>query len=126
MVVKHGRYGKFLACSGFPECSNTKPYVEKVGVKCPECGGEMVVRHTRKGKKFYGCSNYPECKYSSWQKLLPYNCPVCSAFLVQRRSKSRGTYYACSREGCDFTVDSLAELDSDEKASQAADDGGRV
>jgi len=124
MVIKHGRYGKFMACSAFPECRNTRPYVEKVGVKCPECGGDMVVRRTRKGRKFYGCSNYPDCEYTSWQKPLKHKCPVCGAFMVQRRSTKRGTYYTCSRESCRFSVDSLDDLEEyDEKEDQVANGG---
>jgi DNA topoisomerase-1 len=126
MVVKHGKYGKFLACPGFPECRNTKPYLEKTGVDCPDCDGEMVVRRTKKGRKFYGCNKYPDCEYTSWQKPLPHSCPECGAYLVERRSKSRGQYYSCSRETCDYTVDSLDELPAAEgepEAEQAANGG---
>lgn len=68
MVVKYGPYGKFLACPGFPECRNTKPHFEKVGVPCPLCGGEVVLKKTKKGRKYYGCENNPECEFISWQK----------------------------------------------------------
>ena len=68
MVIKYGPHGKFLACPGFPECRNTKPYLEKIGVPCPECGKEIVIRKTKKGRKYYGCENNPECSYMSWQK----------------------------------------------------------
>ena len=68
MVIKFGPHGQFLACPGFPECRNTKPIVEKAGVTCPECGGELIVRRTKKGRRYYGCENYPECKYMTWQK----------------------------------------------------------
>ncbi|HDH09798.1 MAG TPA: type I DNA topoisomerase, partial [Chloroflexi bacterium] len=82
MVVKWGRYGKFIACSNFPECRNTKPYFEKIGVKCPECGGDLVVRKTRKGRTFYGCANYPECNFATWQRPLPEPCPYCGGLLT--------------------------------------------
>ena len=82
MVVKWGRYGKFIACSNFPECRNTKPYFEKIGVKCPECGGDLVVRKTRKGRTFYGCANYPECNFATWQRPLPEPCPHCGGLLT--------------------------------------------
>ena len=68
MVIKYGPHGKFLACPGFPECKNTKTYLEKIGVKCPECGRELVVRKTKKGRRYYGCEGYPECEYMTWQK----------------------------------------------------------
>jgi len=68
MVYKYGPHGKFLACPGFPECRNTKPYLEKIGVACPECGKDIVVRKTKKGRRYYGCAGYPECEYMSWQK----------------------------------------------------------
>ncbi len=103
MVVKYGRFGKFLACPGFPECKNTKPIVEVLKAKCPACGGQMVERKSRKGRRFYGCSNYPECTFVSWQKPMDRNCPTCGAFLVQRKSKTEGVSYQCSREGCGYT-----------------------
>jgi DNA topoisomerase-1 len=68
MVYKYGPHGKFLACPGFPECRNTKPFLEKIGVACPKCGQDLVVRKTKKGRRYYGCSGYPECDYMSWQK----------------------------------------------------------
>ena len=68
MVIKYGPYGKFLACPGFPECHNTKPFLEKIGVKCPKCGGEVLLKRTRKGRRYYGCEHNPECDFMSWQK----------------------------------------------------------
>ncbi len=83
MVVKYGRYGKFIACSNFPECRNTRPYLEKTGANCPECGGDIVVRRTRRGRTFYGCVNYPQCEWSSWKRPLPVPCPACGGLLVE-------------------------------------------
>jgi len=83
LVVKYGRYGKFLACSRYPECDFTKPYLEKTGAKCPKCGGDIVVRRTRKGRIFYGCANYPECDFTTWKKPIPLPCPNCGGLLVQ-------------------------------------------
>lgn len=83
MVVKFGRFGKFIACPNFPACRNTKPYFEKIGVSCPEDGGEIVEKRTRKGRVFYGCSNYPECEWSSWKKPVPQPCPSCGGMLVE-------------------------------------------
>lgn len=103
MVVKHGRYGKFLACPGFPECRNTKPFLESTGVPCPKCGGEIVERKSKKGRKFYGCANYPACDFVVWQRPVPKFCPDCGSFLVQKRSKELGPHLACSNENCTYT-----------------------
>src|SRR6056297_321902 len=106
MVIKHGRYGKFLACSGFPECKNTKPYLDKIGGKCPKCkDGEIVKRKSKKGKTFYGCSNYPECDFVSWDKPTNKKCPKCGSMMVEKFSKKRGSYYKCSNKDCKHTVD---------------------
>lgn len=102
MVVKMGRYGKFLACPAFPECRNTKPFLEPIGVKCPECGeGEIVVKRSKKGRKFYGCSNYPECKFISWDLPTNKKCPVCGSLMVEKKSKGKVTY-CCINEECGF------------------------
>jgi len=84
MVLKFGRYGKFEACSNFPECRNSKPHLIKLGIACPKDGGELVERRTKKGRIFYGCANYPECDWSSWKKPLPNPCPNCEGLLVQK------------------------------------------
>jgi DNA topoisomerase-1 len=84
MIMKFGRYGKFEACSNFPECRNTKPHLIKLGIACPNDGGEIVERRTRKGRVFYGCANYPECEWSSWKKPLPVPCPNCQGMLVEK------------------------------------------
>jgi len=83
MVVKFGRYGKFIACSNYPQCRNTKPYVVKTGVKCPECGGDLVRRQTRRKRIFYGCSNYPDCKFAVWKRPLPEPCLNCGGLLTE-------------------------------------------
>ena len=101
MVKKHGRYGEFLACPGFPECRNTRPIVQELDVACPLCGGALVVRKTKKGRTFYGCSNYPACKFVSWDRPLPQICPECGSLLVEKRSKGR-TYIACSSKECGY------------------------
>jgi len=82
LVIRWGRYGKFISCSNFPECRHTEPLLEKIGVTCPLDGGDVVERKTRKGRTFYGCSNYPECEFTSWKKPLPVPCPNCSGLLV--------------------------------------------
>jgi DNA topoisomerase-1 len=83
MVIKMGRYGKFIACSNYPECKNTKPYVVKIGVDCPRCGGDLIERKTRKGRVFYGCANYPECDFASWNRPVKEPCPNCGALMTQ-------------------------------------------
>lgn len=102
MVVKHGRYGKFLACPAFPECRNTRPIIEEVGVKCPLCGGEVVAKRTRRGRTFYGCNRYPECRFVTWARPVNRSCPACGAFLVETRSRRQGTGYRCVREECGY------------------------
>jgi DNA topoisomerase-1 len=103
MIVKHGRYGKFLACPGFPDCRNTKPYLIKTGVDCVECEkGEMVQRKSKKGRTFYGCSNYPDCEFMVWNKPTNNKCPECDTFLMEKTTKKRGTEYLCANDDCDF------------------------
>jgi DNA topoisomerase-1 len=82
LVIRWGRYGKFIACMGFPDCRHTEPWLEKIGVKCPKDGGEMVSRKTRKGRTFYGCANYPACDFTTWKLPLPRPCPECGGMLV--------------------------------------------
>jgi len=100
MVVKHGRYGKFLACPGFPDCKNTKPILKKVGVSCPECeDGEVIERKSRKGRRFFGCSNYPDCNFMSWDPPVEKRCPECSGVLVKKKNK-KGEYLKCINKEC--------------------------
>lgn len=103
MVVKYGRYGKFLACSGYPDCKNTKPFLIKTGVACPGCeDGELIQRKSRKGRVFYGCSNYPDCDYVLWNKPVAKECPDCGGIMVEKRSKSKGLVYKCVNKECGF------------------------
>ncbi|MBO5154171.1 MAG: type I DNA topoisomerase [Eubacterium sp.] len=87
MVIKYGPHGKFLACPGFPDCRNTKPYLEKIGVPCPVCGKEIVLRKTKKGRRYYGCENNPECDFMSWAKPVAKKCPNCGGYMVEKGSK---------------------------------------
>jgi len=112
MVIKHGRYGRFLACPGFPECRNTKPLLESAGVKCPECGSEVVVRRGKKGRRFYGCSAYPKCTFSTWYRPLKKECPECGAFLVRKKIGGRRAV-ACVRDGCGYIAGPAAETDGE-------------
>ena len=106
MVIKYGPHGKFLACPGFPECRNTKPYLEKIGVPCPLCGKDVVIRKTKKGRKYYGCENNPECEFMSWQKPSKEKCPECGGYMVEKGNK-----LVCADEKCGYvtTVDSNAK-----------------
>lgn len=101
MVIKMGRYGKFLACPGFPDCRNTKPLVEKIDVACPKCGGDIVIKRTKKGRKFYGCSNYPECDFVSWNEPINKKCPVCGSILTKFNSR-QGKQIKCSNDKCNY------------------------
>ena len=99
MVIKYGPHGKFLACPGFPECKNTKPYLEKIGVSCPKCGKEVVRKKTKKGRLYYGCEANPECDFMSWQKPSNKKCPQCGAYMVEKGNK-----LLCSNQTCGYTM----------------------
>lgn len=100
MAIKHGRYGSFIACTGYPECKNTKPIIQSIDVKCPKCGKDIVARRSKKGRLFYGCSGYPDCTQSYWNKPVNKKCPKCGALLVEKKGKD--TKYACSNSECDY------------------------
>lgn len=100
MVIKHGRFGNFLACPGYPECQNAKPIVEEVEAPCPKCGGKVLKKRSRKGKIFFGCSKYPECDFVSWSEPLKDPCPECGSFMVLKFSKAKGNYAQCSNLEC--------------------------
>ncbi len=100
MVLKTGRFGEFIACSGYPECKNTKPVVKSTGVACPQCGKDIVARKSKRGKLFYGCSGYPECSQSYWYKPVDKKCPKCGALLVEKKTKAGNL--SCSNAECDY------------------------
>ena len=106
MVIKYGPHGRFLACPGFPECRNTKPYLEKIGVPCPVCGKDVVLRKTKKGRKYYGCEDNPTCEFMSWQKPSKEKCPKCGSYMVEKGNK-----LLCSNEECGYKTD----IKNDEK-----------
>lgn len=99
MVIKYGPHGRFLACPGFPECRNTKPYFEKIGVECPECGKDIVLKKTKKGRKYYGCINNPECDFMVWQKPSKEKCPQCGSLLLHKGNK-----LVCMDEKCGYVT----------------------
>lgn len=106
MVVKYGPHGKFLACPGFPECRNTKPHFEKIGVACPKCGKEVVLKKTKKGRKYYGCENNPDCDFMSWQKPSVKKCPQCGGYMLEKGQK-----LVCADETCGY----VCEKEEDKK-----------
>ena len=102
MVIKYGPHGKFLACPGFPDCRNTKPYLEKIGVACPLCGKDIVIRKTKKGRRYYGCEGNPECEFMSWQKPVAKKCPQCGGYMVEKGNRlvcaDKACGYVCAKE----------------------------
>lgn len=114
MVVKYGPYGKFLACPGFPECRNTKPHFEKVGIPCPMCGGEVVLKKTKKGRKYYGCENNPECEFMSWQKPSTVKCEKCGSYMIEKGKK-----IVCSNKECGFVCSMPEEAKEKETSGES-------
>ena len=113
MVIKYGRYGKFLACPGFPECQNAKPYFEEAGVNCPECGGKVLIKKTKKGRIYYGCEhNGDGCDFMSWNKPTGEKCPECGAFLEEKGRKN--PKIVCSNEKCGYMKEKPAEEENEE------------
>ncbi len=102
MVIKHGRYGKFMACPGYPDCKNTKAIVDKINVKCPKCGGEVIRRKSKKGRVFYGCNQYPKCDFVSWNEPVEKKCPECDSLMVIKRSK-KGNKIQCTNKECKYS-----------------------
>ena len=94
MVYKHGKFGKFLACPGFPECRNTKAIVKSIGIDCPKCGGQVIEKKSKRGKIFYGCDSYPKCDFTSWDKPTNEKCPVCGEILFESSARGKRKYCA--------------------------------
>ncbi len=107
MVVKVGRYGKFIACPGYPECKNIKKFVEKSGAVCPKCGGDVIVKHTKSKRVFYGCSNYPECDFVSWNEPTNEKCPQCGEILYKKKGKKPVLF--CENKDCGYTRSGKSE-----------------
>jgi len=102
MVIKQGRFGDFLACPGYPDCKNTKPIVEELDVSCPKCGGDILARKSKKGKKFFGCSTYPQCDFVSWFEPVAEKCPTCNSYMVKKFSKTKGEFIECANSECKY------------------------
>ena len=111
MLIKNGRFGEFLACSGYPECRNVRSIVTPTGVKCPSCGKDIVEKRSRRGKVFYGCSGYPECDQVFWYRPVDKKCPECGSLLVIREGK-KGNRLACSDPKCKYK-ETISETDSE-------------
>ena len=99
MVYKLGRFGRFLACPNFPACRNTKAIQVEIPAPCPKCGGKLLEKTSRKGRKFYGCERYPECDFVSWEMPVEQKCPKCGGYMVFKRGKKEN-YYLCANEAC--------------------------
>lgn len=119
MVIKLGRFGKFLACPGFPDCRNTKPLLVPTGVKCPKCEGEMVLRRSKKGRKFYGCSHYPNCEFVTWDTPTNEKCPQCGDMLVEKNNRSKEKNLQCVNENCPSKGERSAEKATSKKKATA-------
>ena len=105
MVVKTGRFGKFLACPGYPECKNTKPYVVETGAACPKCGGKVISRKSKRGYTFFGCEKWPECDFMTWDKPTEEKCPNCGKSLF----KAKGNMLTCLDENCGYKAKAKKE-----------------
>ncbi|MCU9533238.1 type I DNA topoisomerase [Streptococcus sp. CSL10205-OR2] len=108
MVIKLGKYGKFYACSNFPDCRNTKPFTKEIGVTCPLCHqGQVIERKTKRNRIFYGCSRYPECEFTSWNLPIGRNCPKSGDYLVEKKIRGGGKQVVCSNENCDYEEEKI-------------------
>ncbi len=119
MVIKRGPFGRFLACPGFPECQTTRPILEEIGVECPRCGGQIVVRHSKKGRKFYGCSKFPECNFVAWQQPTREKCPQCGDLLMEKAARGKEKYLVCTNSECGYRPDGQPPAKRRAKAAAA-------
>lgn len=103
MLIKHGRFGKFMACSGFPDCRHTESFTEEVGVECPLCGGAILALKSKKGRRFFGCSNYPNCEFRSWNKPTGEKCPACGDILVEKQNRNKDSAAVCHNPECKYS-----------------------
>lgn len=108
MVIKYGKFGKFLACPNFPNCRNTKPFFEETGINCPECNGKILIKKTKKGRKFYGCENNPECEFMSWDKPTGEKCPKCNSYIIEKGTKKKRI--CCSKQECGYVLNTEENL----------------
>ncbi|MCL2564434.1 MAG: type I DNA topoisomerase [Defluviitaleaceae bacterium] len=111
MVIKHGKFGKFLACPSFPDCRNTKPFFEEADVNCPKCSGKILIKKTKKGRRYYGCENTPDCDFMSWNKPAGEDCPLCGAYMVEKGSKTKKV--VCSDSTCGYSKEFVDKNDEE-------------
>jgi DNA topoisomerase I len=116
MVIKHGRFGKFISCSGYPECKTTKPIVKETGAACPKCSGAVVERRSKKGRVFYGCANYPNCDFISWDPVVPERCPVCGSYVIAKTRRGGNVHLQCAAD----RSHNVSELAGRERAEPVA------
>ena len=124
MVVKRGRFGKFLACPGFPDCRNAKPLLRDTGVSCPKCGGKIVERKSRRGRSFFGCDNYPACDYTTWDEPQKETCKTCGAFMQKHRYRTGCAILYCSNEACTTRIGSPIEKELARQRARTQAPGG--
>ena len=124
MVVKQGRFGKFLACPGFPDCRNAKPLLRDTGVSCPKCGGKIVERKSRRGRSFFGCDNYPACDYTTWDEPQKETCKTCGAFMQKHRYRTGRAILYCSNEACTTRIGSPIEKELARQRARTQAPGG--
>ena len=125
MVIKMGRYGKFLACPGFPDCRNTRPLLEPTGVNCPRCKGELVLRRSKKGRAFYGCSNYPDCGFVVWDRPSNEKCPLCGGITVIKKARGKEEH-KCVNQECSAAVKSRVAVNANTAAAKAGKKSGKA
>jgi DNA topoisomerase-1 len=118
MVIKTGRFGRFISCTGYPECKTTRPILKDTGVKCPKDGGMIVERKSRKGRTFYGCANYPKCDFVSWDRVVPEPCPVCGSYVVAKTRRGGAVSLECSANR-DHDTSSIAQPGEEREAVEA-------
>ena len=104
MVYKMSRFGRFLACPNYPECRNTMPITKPIGVKCPQCGSELLERTSRKGRKFFGCERYPDCSFTSWDQPVSERCPKCGGWMVLKHGARNTLFHVCADRECNTRV----------------------
>jgi DNA topoisomerase-1 len=108
MLIKYGRFGKFMACSGFPDCRHTESFTEEAGVDCPLCGGAILALKSKKGRRFYGCSKYPDCQFRSWNKPTGEKCPTCGDILIEKQNRNKEMLAVCHNPECKYSKEMKA------------------
>ena len=114
MVYKMGRYGRFLACPNFPDCRNTRPILTYIEAPCPQCGGRLMEKTSRKNRKFFGCEHYPDCDFVSWEKPVTAVCPQCGGYMVEKRGRKGEMWHLCANETCRCRVAVTTEGETEE------------